>query len=115
MRVGQVIFHCPPLQHLQNENNVECTVEKVSITINIQYLYVDFSNQWAKSKEKKHKKKHYCEVPHEKCHYGQRPWTMLTTLLLLLHTRAGTVVAAADGVGAIWGHRGQQGVARRNW
>lgn len=54
-------------------------------------------------------------MPHEKCHYGQRPWTMLTTLLLLLHTRAGTVVAAADGVGAIWGHRGQQGVARRNW
>ena len=49
------------------------------------------------------------------CQSGSRRWTTLTALLLLLHTRAGTVMAAAaDVVGAVWGHRGQQGVARGN-
>lgn len=34
--------------------------------------------------------------------------SVLTAMLLLIHTRAGTVEAAS--VGAFWGHRGQQGI-----
>ena len=39
--------------------------------------------------------------------------TILTDLVLLLHTRAGTV-AVANIVGALWGHRGQQGITWGN-
>lgn len=49
-----------------------------------------------------------------KCQYGPWHWTVLTALLLLLHTRAGTVVAA-DIVGTFWRHWGQQGITWGNW
>lgn len=39
---------------------------------------------------------------------------MLTAMLLLIHTRAGTVQAATV-VGAIWGHWGQQGITCGYW
>lgn len=56
----------------------------------------------------------HCDATDWKCQYGSWHWTMLTALLLLLHTRAGTV-EAPDIVGAFWGHRGQQGITWGNW
>lgn len=47
------------------------------------------------------------------CQCGPGHWIRLTAMLLLLHTRAGTVVAA-NVVGNIWGHGGQQGVTWGN-
>lgn len=49
----------------------------------------------------------------KKCQCGSWHWTMLTAMFLLLHTRTGTVVAA-NIVGAIWGHRGQQRITWGN-
>lgn len=48
-----------------------------------------------------------------KCQCGSRHLTMLTAMLLLLHTRTGTAVTS-DMVGAIQGHRGQKRITGWN-
>lgn len=83
------------------------------------------SNKWGKSRKTNvETKRVLSSTPHSFSHFvqlahwrgcrekvcGSRHQALLTAVLLLLHVRAGAVVA----VSAVWGHRGQQGVAGGN-